>query len=47
MKELENGKLISTMSNYDIKIWIKNNNTLEYEFSLKNNSESYDILEIR
>ena len=35
MKELENGKLISTMSNSDIKIWIKKNNTLEYEFSLR------------
>ena len=47
MKELENGKLISTMDNSDIKIWIKNNNTLECEFSLKNGGESYDILEIR
>ena len=29
IKELENGKLVSTMSNSDIKVWIKNNNTLE------------------
>ena len=47
MKELENGKLISTMNNSDIKIWIKKNNTLECEFSLKNSNVSYDILEIR
>ena len=47
MKELENGKLISTMDNSDIKIWIKKNNTLECEFSLKNGGVSYDILEIR
>ena len=47
MKELENGKLISTMSNSDIKIWIKKNNTLECEFSLQKGGESYDILEIR
>ena len=47
MKELENGKLISTMDNSDIKIWIKKNNTLECEYSLKNGGESYDILEIK
>ena len=47
MKELENGKLISTMDNSDIKIWIKKNNTLECEFSLKNGGVSYDFLEIR
>ena len=47
MKELENGKLISTMSNSDIKIWIKKDNTLNCEFSIKNGGESYDILEIR
>ena len=47
MKELENGKLISTMNNSDIKIWIKKNNTLECEYSLKNGGESYDILEIK
>ena len=46
MKELENGKLISTMSNSDIKIWIKKDNTLNCEFSIKNGGESYDILEI-
>ena len=47
MKELESGKLISTMSNSDIKIWIKKNNNLECEFILKNGRESYDILEIK
>lgn len=47
MKELENGKLISTMSNSDIKVWIKRNNTLECEFTIKNGGESYDILEIK
>ena len=47
MKELESGKLISTMSNSEIKIWIKKNNTLECEFILENGGESYDILEIR
>jgi WD40 repeat protein len=47
MKELECGKLISTMSNNDIKIWIKNYNSLECQFTLKNGGESYDILEIR
>ena len=47
MKELENGKLISTMSNSDIKVWIKRNNTLECEFTIKNGGESCDILEIK
>lgn len=47
MKELENGKLISSMSNKDIKVWIKKNNTLECEFTIPNGGESYDILEIR
>ena len=47
MKELQSGKLISSMSNYDIKVWIKKNNTLECEFIIPNGGESYDILEIR
>ena len=47
MKELQSGKLISTMDNYDIKVWIKKNNTLECEFTLKNGGKSYDILEVR
>ena len=47
MKELQSEKLISSMSDGDIKIWQKKNNTLENEFTLKNGSESYDILEIR
>ena len=47
MKELQSGKLISSMSNYDIKVWIKKNDTLEYEFIIPNGGESYDILEIR
>ena len=47
MKELQSEKLISTMSNGDIKIWQKKNNTLENEFTLENGSYSYDILEIR
>ena len=47
MKELQSGKLISSMSNYDIKVWIKKNDTLECEFIIPNGGESYDILEIR
>ena len=47
MKELQSGKLISSMSNYDIKVWIKKNETLECEFIIPNGGESYDILEIR
>ena len=47
MKELESGKLISSMSNSDIKIWIKTNNSLTCEFTLKNGGESYDILETK
>ena len=47
MKELENGKLISTMNNSNIKVWIKKNNALECEFTMSNEGESYDILEIR
>ena len=47
MKELQSGKLISSMSNYDIKVWIKKNDTLECEFIIPNVGESYDILEIR
>ena len=47
MKELKSGKLISTMSNSEIKVWIKKNNTLECEFTLKNGGESFDILEVR
>jgi len=45
MKELQNSKLVSTMSNSDIKIWIKKDNNLECKFILKNGGESYDILE--
>lgn len=33
--------------NSDIKVWIKKNNNLECEFTLKNGGESYDILEIK
>lgn len=47
MKELQNSKLVSTMSNSDIKIWIKKDNNLECEFILKNVGESYDILETK
>ena len=47
MKELQSGKLISSMINYDIKVWIKKNDTLECEFIIPNGGESYDILEIR
>ena len=47
MKELQSGKLISSMSNYDIKVWMKKNDTLECEFIIPNGGESYDILEIR
>ena len=47
MKELNSGKLISTMSNSEIKVWIKKNNTLECEFKINNGGESYDILEIK
>ena len=36
MKELENGKLVSTMSDSNIKVCIKKNNTIECEFSLNN-----------
>ena len=35
------------MSNSEIKVWIKKDNTLESEFTLKNGGESYDILEVR
>ena len=35
------------MSNSDIKVWIKRNNTLECEFIIKNGAESHDILEIK
>jgi len=45
IKELQNSKLVSTMSNSDIKIWIKKDNNLECKFILKNGEESYDILE--
>ena len=47
MKELKNGKLISTTDNSEIKVWIKKDNTIECEFTLKNGGESYDILEVR
>lgn len=47
MKELQNSKLVSTMSNSDIKIWIKKDNNLECEYILKNVGESYDILETK
>ena len=35
------------MSDSNIKVWIKKNNTIECEFSLNNGGESYDILEIK
>ena len=47
MKELKNGKLISTMYNSEIKVWIKKDNTLKCEFTLKNGKQSFDILEVR
>ena len=47
MKELNSGKLISTMDNSEIKVWIKKNNTLECEFKINNGGESCDILEIK
>jgi hypothetical protein len=47
MKELINGKIISTTDNSEIKIWIKKDNTLECEFTLKNDKRSFDILEVR
>ena len=47
MKELKNGKLISTTDNSEIKVWIKKDNTIECEFILKNVGVSYDILEVR
>jgi len=46
-EKLQNSKLASTMSNSDIKIWIKKDNNLECKFILKNGEESYDILETK
>ena len=37
----------SSVSDSNIKVWIKKNNTIECEFSLNNGGESYDILEIK
>ena len=47
MKELESGKLISTMDDSNIKVWMKKNDTLECEFVMSNEGVSFDILEIR